>query len=284
MKRITHYLPIAGNNIRRWSTNPRLYILAILLLILMWSYIDPILQFSKAMGYRVAPWIFPFLTNFPMTQRLLMLGIVFLFCDAPFAHEGQPYLMIRSGRMHWASGQVLYIMAGTAIYLLFIIFASMLLLAPSMYLNTGWGKILGTLAQTNAGQSFHIQLPISYKIQVLYEPVQALGLSFFLEWCAGVILGLAMFITNLFFKRALGAIVASAIILLDIFIPYNITDYAYHFSPISLARLGLLDSSGMSLYPTPAYACTFLTVTVVGLSIIAILSVRKREIQISPPI
>ncbi|WP_025688567.1 hypothetical protein [Paenibacillus zanthoxyli] len=284
MNSIPNYFSISGNNIRRWFTNPRIYILIALLLILMWTYLGPILFFSKGIGYRVAPWVFPFISNFSYTQRFMMLGIVFLFCDAPFVNEGQPYLLIRSGRTHWALGQILYIMLATAIYFLFLAVISILMLTPNLFLSTDWGKLLGTLAQTSVGQDFNVHLPISYKIQTMYTPVQAFSLSLLLDWCAGTLLGLTIFITNIYLNRAIGAILASAIILLDVAVYNNFTDYAYHFSPVSMARLAVLDPSGMSLRPTFLYACIFFMAAIIVLSIIAVLSVHKREIEISPQI
>ncbi|MBW9158702.1 hypothetical protein [Clostridium tagluense] len=284
MNNISKHISISSNNIRRWGANPRIYILGILLCIFLWNYISPILNFSKIMGYRVTPWIFPFISDFTYTHMMMMFGIVFLFCDAPFMNEEQPYLLIRCGRTQWAMGQILYIMLGTAIYFFFLAFVSMLMISPNMFLNNGWGKILGTLAQSNAGEAFNIQLPISYAIQSMYTPIQAFGLSFILQWCAGTILGLIMFVINIYGKRSMGAILASVVILFDIAIEYEFKSYAYHFSPVSMARLTILDPSGLSQRPSILYAYVFFAVAITLLSGIAVLSVHKREIQVLPPI
>ncbi|MBX4262782.1 hypothetical protein KTC96_23270 (plasmid) [Clostridium estertheticum] len=284
MNNISKYISISSNNIRRWLINPRIYILATLLSILLWNYLSPILNFSNSMRYRVTPWIFPFISDFAYTHMMMMFGIVFLFCDAPFMNEGQPYFLIRCGRTQWAMGQVFYIMIGTLIYFLFISFVSILMISTNLFFSNSWGKILGTLAQSTAGQAFNIQLPISYTIQSLYTPIQAFGLSFMLQWCAGTILGLIMFVINVYGKQSIGSIVASVIVLFDIAIEYEFKPYAYHFSPVSMARLTILDPSGLSQRPTIIYACVFLAVAITLLSIIAVLSVHKREIQVLPPI
>ncbi|MBC8059811.1 MAG: hypothetical protein H7Y18_04015 [Clostridiaceae bacterium] len=282
MSNISKHISIASNNIRRWVTNPRTYILATLLSMLLWDFISPILNFSNVMGYRITPWIFPFISDYIYTHMMIMFGIVFLFCDAPFMNEGQPYLLIRSGRIHWALGQILYIMLGTAIYFLFIAFVSIVIISPSLYFSNSWGKILGTLSQTNAGQNFNIRLTISYEIQSLFTPIKAFGLSFMLQWCTGTILGLIMFIINIYAKRAIGAIVASIIILLDFAIQFEFKSFMYHFSPVSMSRLTILDPSGLTQRPSIPYAYVFFTVTIILLSITAVLSVHKREIQVLP--
>jgi len=275
---------ICINNIRKWSTNPRIYILIILIVILVWNYVSPIMLFSKSVGYRIAPWIFPFMSNYEILQMLMMLGIVFLFCDAPFIDAGQPYLLVRSGRISWGIGQVFYIMLSTAIYFLFIVFLSILIISPTMFLSQGWGKVLSTLSQTNAANSFGILLPISYQIQTSYTPIHAFFLSLLLEWCAGTIVGLIIFVTNIYFKRSVGAIVASAVVLMDITIVNSFSSYLNHFSPVSMARLTIIDPSGISLRPTNQYVYIFFTVTIIILSIISVQSIRKREIHVLPQI
>ena len=36
---------------------------------------------------------------------MLFLGVVLLFCDAPFIEDEQPYIMLRSGRRICSSGK-----------------------------------------------------------------------------------------------------------------------------------------------------------------------------------
>jgi hypothetical protein len=175
-------------------------------------------------------------------------------------------------------------MLSTAIYFIFIVVLSILILFPNIFLSNNWGKILSTLSQTNIGQLYGIDLPIDYRIQVMYSPLQAFGLSILLDWCAGTMLGLIIFIFNVSFNRAIGAIIASAIVFLDITISNSLPYYMNHFSPVSMARLTILDPSGLSPRPTNLYAYIFFLVSIVILSVAAVLSVRKRDIQVLPPV
>lgn len=273
---------ISINNIRKWASNPRIYILGALLFLMLWSYISPISTFARGINYRVTPWLFPHLSNWYFTQMLMLLGIVFLFCDAPFMDEGQPYLLVRSGRISWGLGQVIYIMLGTAIYLLFINIISILILSPNLFLDDGWGKVLGTLAQPS--ESLKYALPISYNIQFQYTPIKAFVISLLLEWCAGTMIGIIMFITNIYLKRSIGAIAGSAIVLFDFVVANSLPYRYYHFSPSSMARLTILDPTGMSPRPTNLYAYIFFGISIIVLSVIAVISVRKRQVQVLPPV
>ncbi len=280
MDKLCKSFSICINNIRKWFTNPRIYILCALLIIIVVYYVGPIRAFSRNVGYRVTPWVFSFLSDSFQVQMWIMLGIVFLFCDAPFIDEGQPYLMIRSGRITWGVGQVLYIMLGTAIYFLFITFVSLIVLSPNMFLSTDWGKVLRTLAQGSNAK----MLPISNKIVTLYSPINSFALSLLLEWCAGTMLGLIIFVANIRLNRAMGAIIASAVVFMDILIVNTLPYSMFRFSPVSMARLSILDPTGLSLFPSNTYAYIFFAVSILILSVISVLSVRKCDIQILPQV
>ncbi len=284
MRNINKSFQICLYNIRKWFANPRIYILALLLVIFVINYVGPISRFSKSVGYRVSPWIFPYISDYYFTQMLMMLGLIFLFCDAPFMDEGQTYFIIRSGRFTWGLGQVFYIMIGTACYFLFIIILSTLVIAPNMFFSLGWGKVMGTLAQTNAGLLYKIPLPISHQIQLLYSPIQAFLTSFFLEWCAGTMLGLIVFVVNINFSRAMGVIVASAVAMLDTVIFNALPFFMNHFSPVSMARLSILDPSGLSLRPTNVYSYIFFIIGIIILTAISLFSALKRDVIVLPTI
>ncbi len=274
----------AVNNLRKWPSNPRIYMIFILLIMFLLNNISPIINFSNSTGYRVSPWIFPFFSDYVFTQMVMMFGIVFLFCDAPFMDVTQAYSIIRSGRIRWGLGQVMYIMISSAIYFLFVVVASCILLSPNIFLSNDWGKVLGTLAQTNAGQMYNVTLPISYEIQSIYTPIHAFCLSLILEWCAGTLLGLIIFILNINFNRAVGAIVASVIVCFDMVIQNALPFYMYHFSILSLARLSILDTSGLSTRPTDIYAFSFFAISITVFSFLAVFSARKSTINTLPPV
>ncbi|MEW8955937.1 hypothetical protein [Clostridium sp.] len=275
---------IAKQNIRKWTTNPRMYVLVILITIFLWSSISPILRFSNHSGIRVTPWIFPHLASSFIGDLVIMLGIVLLFCDAPFIDEGQPYVIIRSGRYNWIVGQIIYIMLGTIIYILFVVLISILISLPNIFLSGDWGKLLNTFGQTNVGVDYGITY-ISNKILSTYSPIKAMGVTILLQWCAGTILGLLMFIININFNRGVGAIVASTLVLLDGAIYKNFPNFKlFHVSPVSLSKIALIDPTGLSTYPTNEYAYIFFAVTIILLIALTIIVGRKKAIHVLPPL
>lgn len=278
MNNIKICFSIATNNIRKWSANPRIYVLLILMVMFAWHYVSPYVSAAKALGYRVTPWIFPHMINFSTLQRYIMLGLILLFCDAPFMDNTQPYVIIRSKKTTWAIGQIIYIALATAIYLITLVCLCIIVLLPVMYFSDGWGKILTTFANSNAGSQFRIEY-VSYRIVSSYSPIQAMILSLILEWVVGILLGLVMFATNMYFKRGVGAIVAITIVMFDTFIDFG-SVYVSKFSPVSFPRLGIIDSSGISNKPSPAYICAFFIISIAVLIFMSIHSIKRKSLEV----
>lgn len=282
MNKVKISFSIGINNIRKWTCNPRMYVILSLMIILIWNYINPFIGASKAIGYRVTPWLFPHLVNSYWIQRLMLLGLILLFCDAPFIDNTQPYMIIRSNKTSWALGQIFYIIMASAIYFAILAILSIILILPVIYISSSWGKILTTFANTDAGYMFGIDY-ISYNIISTFKPFQSMITAFIIEWSIGVLLGLIIFSGNMYFKRGVGSIIAIAIVLFDTFIGFG-SFYVAKFSPVTFARLGMIDISGLSPKPNPQYICIFMIISITIFIILSILSVRKKSFDVQKSI
>ncbi len=284
MDRAKRIIFCCAQNLRKWPSNLRIYVLALLLIAFLSTLVRPIAAFSATVNVPTAPWIFPYLALDPTVLLLLMLGIVLLFCDAPFIDAHQPYVIIRSGKRDWLLGQILYIMATSAVYFLFITLNCVLMLLPDLAFSSDWGKILGTLAQTNAGNAYDIHLPVSYQLQLQYTPAAAMIWSLFINWMVGTFLGLFMFVCNMRLPREIGAVAASLLVLLQYFCWEADGFIIFHFSPVSWASLGNLDITHLTALPSN----TFAVCALVGLNLILILLanlfIKKMDMDILPPV
>lgn len=138
---------IAVYSVKQWATNPRIICLFALMGIFVWNDFQVIDDLAAKTGIRTNPLIFPFFSNDPVKQLILLAGIVFLFSDAPFINKNQPYIIIRSKRIPWVMGQILYIVIASAVYFLFLMSVSILVLLPQgTFITNGWGKIINTLS------------------------------------------------------------------------------------------------------------------------------------------
>ena len=274
---------IAIYSIRQWVTDPRIISLFVLMSMFVWNDFEVIGDLTGRTGIKTNPLIFPFFSSNPVKQLILLAGIVFLFSDAPFINKNQPYIIIRSKRIPWVLGQILYIVMASAIYFLFLMLVSILVLLPhATFATDGWGKIIRTLAQTDVGAQIKLQFGITKEITTFYSPLEAFGLSFLLNWGVACFLGLILFVINLKFNRMLGLVVGGVILSFDLLVTNALPPAFYHFSPVSLSRLSVLDPMGVSMFPNLTYPFVFFSVSIVVLSALLVVSIKKISIEITP--
>lgn len=82
---------IALHNFKKWAVNPRLYILLLIEILYLHSRLSPVGELCARTGYKVTPYLLPFLLDEGSAVMMLFLGVVLLFCDAPFIEDEQPY-------------------------------------------------------------------------------------------------------------------------------------------------------------------------------------------------
>lgn len=131
---------IALHNFKKWAVNPRLYILLLMEVLYLHSRLSPVGELCARTGYKVTPYLLPFLLDEGSAVMMLFLGVVLLFCDAPFIEDEQPYIMLRSGRRIWFIGQMLYIVVASVLYLIVLYFISVLGAAAAYRMERGMGQ------------------------------------------------------------------------------------------------------------------------------------------------
>jgi len=180
---------IALYSMRQLVNDLRIFLLFVLMGIFVYNDFKVIGTLTGLTGIKTNPLIFPFYSSDPVKKLILLAGILFLFSDAPFINKNQPYVIIRSKRRPWVLGQILYIIMAAAVYFLFLMTVSILALLPDVtFATNGWGKIVNTLAQTNAGAQIHLQFGIQKEITSFYSPFMASALDFLLNWSAACFL------------------------------------------------------------------------------------------------
>jgi hypothetical protein len=252
------------------------------MVIMVWSCLTGVGDLTNVTGIRSNPLVFPFLSSSPVTQLILLAGALFLFADAPFISKDQPYLIIRSKRISWALGHVLFVVAASAIYFLILMFSSVLIMLPhSTFATDGWGRIINTLAQTDAGAQAGLSFSVQEKITAYYSPFGAFSLCFLLNTCAASFLGLLVFTVSIKFNRMVGLIAGAMVIYLDL-LTINALPYSFYwYSPVTLSRLDVLDPTGVSRYPDTAYPFIFYGAGILLMTVILLLLVRKSPVKVT---
>jgi hypothetical protein len=276
---------IAFCSIARWTSDWRVACLFAVMLMLLYNDFAPIISFTRITEVKTNSIIFPFYNSDPVKHLILFAGIVFLFSNAPFLDKNQPYIIIRSKRAPWIAGQIVYVIIGSALYFLIITVASLLIFMPSGKVDiSDWGRIIKTLAQTDAGARVHLQFGVADKIVSYYSPIKALVYTFLLDWGAGSFLGLVIFTMSLRSNRGLGLVFSTIILFFDLLVINALPVKYLYFSPISLSRLSVIDPIGVSMYPSATYSFFFFAVSIGVFSLLSVLIARKIPIDIAPVI
>lgn len=266
-------------NFRKWIVSPRIYVVAALVLVFINMVISPVVDLAKSVNESVTPWLVPFILSDNYMIIVIFVCAVILFCDAPFIDEQQPYIIIRSNRICWAAGQILYIIISGLIFSLFLFISICINLISVINFSFDWGKTIGTLAQTDAGIQFDSYISFDYSIMVNFNAIQATVLVLFLVWTISVLLGLLIFFINTHLSNIIGPIVAFAFVLVQYLLPIIRVDILYYFSPVSWVNLKNIDFKGISFYPGLEFVINTLFILIFVLIVSIVISYKKSEIK-----
>ncbi len=275
MTYINKALHIAVYHFRLLTVHVRIPIILVMIALFINENLRTVLLFSKAVNISVTPYAFPHLTNDYVCQLIIMAGAILLFCDAPFEGKESPYLLSRGGRFAWGAGQIIYMTGLAFFYVSFILIISILPFFGHLSFGEEWGKIWGTLAKTDAGAQFGVTLHVTEYMVSRYAARSAMMISFVLEWACVVWLGLLVYFFNKLTSRPIGTFTGGFCVLLDVCISNDWANWAYKFSPITLAQTNTYAGYNLQNNITFDYGIRFFSIGIVLLVLLCILANYK---------
>lgn len=241
----------------------RVILLFLLIFIFIFSSVRPVCDFASAYEIGITPWVFSLITNDYICQLVIMAVAILLFCNAPFKSEAHNYILVRSGNLPWTMGICLYIMLMSFLYVILILAAGIVAILPRLQLDAGWGQTWSTLARVPQFYSqFGISLSVNDYIIGKYRPVEAVVISFVLEWACCTWLGLVTYFFNNATETMAGSVVAAAFVFLDITIENEWSYAFFKISPVTMAQLRTLSSTHSIYHMTLGYATFFFTISI----------------------
>ncbi len=263
-------------NIRKWKTDYRIWLLASCIFLLSHLYYQKLTQIAGILEVPTTMWSFPFLYSQFYMKLLYTLPLVFLFCDAPFIDNHYYYVIIRSGEKKWYYAQILYVFLCSAIYYLYLMTLSFALPIMNAEFATDWGKLIYTLARTDVAYLYDgWYIKVSSKIVSYFTPGVALLLTYVLSWLSGTLLGLILFVCNLYFHhKSVGMIVGASLVILTSFLDNDMLFLSNWFSPLSWNTLDQVAINGVSNNP-PLWYCMSVFLLLIILSIVLIMKYAK---------
>ena len=272
MKSLKCVFFVCAQNMRKWQTDYRVWCIAVFALVMTCIYVDDMQRICGVLGTKMPIWIFPFLYSQFHTKLIFTLPIVLLFCNAPFTDRNQTYVFMRSGRIKWLCGQILYIIMASAAYYLFLLFLSLLLTVFTGELSLDWGRTLRTLSfSTSAvGEADAPYIEIAAIVITFFKPLQAVWFTFLMSWLGGIFLGLVIFFCNLITStKSLGMVISSSFVIITSAVKNELMRELMPFSPISWTTLDNIDVGGRTINPSFQYCISVYA----GLLVVLIVSI-----------
>lgn len=263
---------IALLNLRKWKSDYRVWIAFAITAVLAHSTTRGLSDFCSYVNLKSSPWIYPFLYMKYYTKMLFFFPLILIFSNAPFIDGNQLYTVLRTGKRRWCAGQILYIVITSAIFFGFVFLMSILFNLDCMELTGGWGKVLNTLANTDAATQFQIEFTTEKNVLEMFTPFQAVWFTYLHSCVSGVILGLLIFAFNMRIRGS--GIFASAFLLVFCAIAAKESTFL-KMAPITWSTLNYIQLKYHDGLPEYGYVSTAYTVILI-LEVLIILLLLKR--------
>ncbi len=243
--------------------NSRSAAFAIIMLVICRSYAKPLRQFMDAVDYPVSWCVFPFfLTNYYFLFLFWVL-ITYLHSDVPFMQHSNMYQVIRTGRRRWAVGQMGGLFLRSFAAVLFTALCTILPLLPDIEVTNKWGKLLHTVAMTDAASEYEIRLNVYSEIFGEYTPLQLMGICILLCTLISGFMGMLMFFISLYSGKVLavaGAVAMAVLLFVVATVPPKNRYRLAFFVPTVWAQAARIATPSLSFYwmPSLSYMLGFL--------------------------
>ncbi|MBP1994322.1 hypothetical protein [Paenibacillus eucommiae] len=274
-------------NFSKWPVTPRIYTLAAIIIAFSIWVFSWISDYASTVGVAVSPWVFPYLLTTPIMFPIYGCLTALLFCDAPFMDSHTPFLVIRTSRRNWVTGQLLYIVLAGFVYTTFFLLMSILVLIPNVQFSMDWGAVLKTIA-FNPGSPAKYGITslavIGGPVMTLFSAIQATLISFGLFWLVTIFIGVLIFCFNIVIGRMSGLVAAGVFTVIAYFSIFvgklAFGNVIYYVSPLNWSSMSYLDWGGTGSMPSPVYAVGCLLGAILLLSIISVFVFCKKDMHI----
>lgn len=275
-------ISICIQNIRKWNKNYNIWIAAVMLFTMLNIYIDDLQKLSHQLSGNVSLWIFPFLCDQEYMKVIFTIPLMLIFCNAPFIDNNQLYVCLRAGKTKWLTGQILYVIAVSIIYYLFLMFLSVLLVALRCNATTEWGNMLYTLAEGGSSEIENYPfLLVSDRVLKCFYPVQAIGYTFLLCCSNAILLGIMTFTANYLTKiKFSGIAISGFLIIFSFFVERCGYPKLIYISPVSWISLSKIDIGNTTQYPSFYYCVIFYWTATLLLILCICLFGRKSSVTV----
>ncbi len=282
---------ITRNQLRKMRKDSRVWLTGVLLFILLIRYLWGIDWYGYTYGTKTTPFLLSVLyadgiISNGLLKVLLYLGVIAIFCDAPFYSQQTPYEVVRCGKKAWNQGKLTYIWLMSFMYPLYLSLVALAIVLPTVTFTDFWGGTMRDFAELYQHTLDAIgNLMIPKEIIKTIYPWWAHFLTFVISGLSNVFLGYLIYFLNLLtLKNGVGVSFAVFIVMIDPIVRYwgvgVENQWLYRCSPISWSSIENWTIVGSDHPISMEYACCgyLLLILVLG-CLIRVVSVRKEALM-----
>lgn len=201
-----------------------------LTLLLVWIYmLDLNLQGYRsaveALGIKDTFAILPFVQTDGYFTKVMLVGVLCFFSNAPFMNRAEMYVMIRTGRAGWGRRNIGYIFFSSALLAFILDIISILMILPAVNWSISWGSAYKTLAVDGGTLGFQIL----DEAMNTYTPLQLMLLIFLVDSLAFAVMGMLLYTLSLHISRVWSYFITFGCVFLttmEAFIPFSVIYYS----------------------------------------------------------
>ncbi len=196
MSSFRQILSVAAYNFRQWQHNPRIIVTFALAFILSFLLSNKAVTFAVSHNTTMQL-TEPFIWTFGDSSSILLISLllILLFTDMPFLSSGTPFFLMRVSRTKWVTGQLVYTVLATTVFLLFVLASTIIVSARQSYWGNVWSETAAILGYSDIGRK--IALPSMVKNLELSLPYRCTGVIFGLMLSYSIVLVFIMLVFNL---------------------------------------------------------------------------------------
>lgn len=254
LKKVQQAFSIAGYNFRLWKKNSRILVTFALTFVMCFLLTDKAVRFTIEHNTTMQM-VESFIWSFGDSNSILLSSVllVMLFADMPFLSSGTPFYLVRTDRRVWITGQVVYILAATTVYLVFVLVSTILLSIQQSFIANMWSPAAAILGYTNAGE--RVAIPALVKTLEMSWPYQSMVSIFFLMLGYASVMVMIMLVCNLRYGQAAGVVSVLVFSLYGILMQpdtiqllLRLPDEAYYIANVTIGWLSPLNHATFHMH------------------------------------
>lgn len=275
---------IALINLKKWRTDPVIYLVFGLIVVFVIYLFGPIYPFAAEHDETISAWIVSaYFTPAHMTiLYVALLGL--MFSNAPFYDASAQFSVVRVGRLRWILGQVVYVFAASFLMVAAIWLATWLRYLPRLSFADDWGRVVKSMilnGQLSSEYPMRVYLP---NIANTFEPIKTAVLSFVMMWLGTTFGGMLLMFTSFFFGKVVSFSVFGFFWFMSM-VPKWMAQmgwgkYALYACPFNYLNIYYtFEYNGMEGLPPFAYCVSMLAVTIVIFATATVIGFCRRDLD-----